>query len=78
MQQSISVTMVPSHLTGSTFEGLAKQKKLGLVIDGKYASTSNATENVGTCTLEERLDSFLSDDLASSVQGRLVLHSLSK
>lgn len=78
LQQSISVTMMPSLLTGSTFEGLAKQKKLGLVIDGKHTSTSNTTENVGTRTLEKRLDTFFSDDLASSVQRGLVLHSLLK
>ena len=57
-------------------EGLAEHEELGLVVDGQDTSTGNTTEDVGTSTLEERLDTLLGDDLATSVDGRLVLDGL--
>ena len=57
-------------------EGLAEHEHLGLVVDGQDTSTGNTTEDVGTSTLEERLDTLLGDDLATSVDGRLVLDGL--
>ncbi|KAI6751791.1 hypothetical protein HG531_006487 [Fusarium graminearum] len=41
-----------------------------------YTGTGNTTENVGTSTLEERLDTLLGDNLAGSVHGVLVLDGL--
>jgi hypothetical protein len=57
-------------------EGLSEHEHLGLVVDGQDTSTGNTTEDVGTSTLEERLDTLLGDDLATSVDGRLVLDGL--
>lgn len=64
------------HLTRSTLVSFSKEKQLSLVIDGEHTSTGNAAEDIGTCTLEERPNTFLGNDLASSVQRRLVLDSL--
>lgn len=60
------------------FECLAEEDDLQLVVDGQDTSTSNTTENVGTSTLEERADTLLSDDLAASIQGGLVLDGLTR
>ena len=60
----------------ATLEGLAEHEELDLVVDGQDTSAGNTTEDVGTSTLEERLDTLLSDDLGSSVHGRLVLDGL--
>lgn len=57
-------------------EGLAEHEELGLVVDGQDTGTGNTTEDVGTSTLEERLDTLAGDDLATSVDGRLVLDGL--
>lgn len=57
-------------------EGLAEHEELDLVVDGQDTSTGNTTEDVGTSTLEERLDTLLGDDLAGSVDGRVVLDGL--
>jgi hypothetical protein len=57
-------------------EGLSEHEELGLVVDGQDTGTGNTTENVGSGTLEERLDTLLGDDLATSVDGRLVLDGL--
>ena len=40
------------HLTRSTLEGLAEHEQLDLVVDRKYTSTSDTTEDIGTGTLE--------------------------
>jgi len=74
-----SPKLLPSSigcLTGTTLEGLAEHEQLGLVVDGEHTSTGNTTEDVSTGTLEERLDTLLGDDLATSVDGRLVLDGL--
>ena len=57
-------------------EGLSEDKELHLVVDGQDTGTGNTTEDVGTSTLEERLDSLLGDDLASGIHGSLVLDGL--
>lgn len=66
------------HLARATLEGLAEEQDLELVVDGQDTSTGNTTENVGTGTLEERLDTLLGDDLLASVEGRLVLDGLTR
>lgn len=58
------------------FELLAEEDELDLVVDGEHTSTSDTTEDVGTSTLEERLDTLSSDDLATGIEGRLVLDGL--
>jgi hypothetical protein len=57
-------------------EGLAEHQDLHLIVDGQDTGTSDTTKNVGTCTLEERLDTLLGDDLATGIDGRLVLDGL--
>ena len=64
------------RLTGSTLVLLAEDDELGLVVDGQDTGTGNTTEDVGTSTLEEGLDTLAGDDLATSVDGRLVLDGL--
>lgn len=64
------------NLTGTTLEGLAEEEDLELIVDGEDTSTGDTTENVGTSTLEERLDTLLGDDLGSGIEGRLVLDGL--
>jgi len=66
------------RLSRSTLELLAEHEKLGLVVDGEHTGTGNTTEDVGTSTLEERLDTFGSNDLLSGIQGRLVLDGLTR
>ena len=63
-------------LTRSTLEGLAEEQKLDLIVDGEHTSSGNTTENVGTGTLEQRPDTFSGNDLATSIERRLVLDSL--
>ena len=60
----------------NNLELLAEEEELGLVVDGQDTSTGNTTEDVGTGTLEERLDTLLGDDLAGSVHGGGVLDGL--
>jgi len=64
------------RLTGSTLVLLAEEDELGLVVDGQDTGTGNTTENVGTSTLEERLDTLGGDNLASGIHGTLVLDGL--
>lgn len=66
------------RLTGSTLELLAEEKELSLVVDGQDTSTGNTTEDVGTSTLEERLDTLGGDNLASSIHGTVVLDGLTR
>lgn len=56
------------HLAGTTLELLAEEDELDLVVDGQDTSTGDTTENVGTSTLEEGLDTLLGDDLPGSVE----------
>jgi len=64
------------RLTRSTLELLAEENELGLVVDGQDTGTGNTTENVGTSSLEERLDTLSGDDLAGGIHGTLVLDGL--
>lgn len=64
------------RLTRATLELLAEHEELNLVVDGQHTSTGDTTENVGTGTLEEGLDTLLGDDLLAGVEGRLVLDGL--
>ena len=72
----VYVDWVWDNLTRSTFESLAEHEKLSLVVNREHTSTSDTTENVGTCALEQRPNTFLCDNLATSIHGRLVLDSL--
>jgi len=65
-------------LTRSSLELLAEHNQLDLIVDGQDTGTGNTTEDVGTSSLEEGLDTFLGDDLASSIHGRLVLDGLTR
>lgn len=67
-----------SILTRSTLEGLAEHEQLDLVVNRKHTSTSDTTEDVGTSTLEQRSKPLCGNDLATGIQGRLVLDSLVK
>ena len=57
-------------------ELLSEHDELDLVIDGQDTSSGNTTENVGTGTLEERLDTLLGNNLLEGMVGRLVLDGL--
>jgi hypothetical protein len=60
------------------FEGLSEKDQLHLIVDGQDTGTGNTTKDVGTSTLEERLDTLLGDDLATSIEGALVLDGLTR
>lgn len=66
------------RLTGTALEGLSEEEELELVVDGQDTSTGDTTENVGTSTLEEGLDTLLGNDLAESVEGTVVLDGLTR
>jgi hypothetical protein len=59
-------------------EGLAEHQDLHLIVDGQHTGTGDTTEDVGTGTLEERLEALLGDDLATSIERRLVLDGLTR
>jgi hypothetical protein len=67
---------VERRLTRSTLVLLTEDDKLSTVVDGEHTGTGNTTENVGTSTLEERLDTLSGDDLAGGIHGTLVLDGL--
>lgn len=66
------------ELTSRLLESLSEEEELELIVDGQHTSTGDTTENVGTGTLEERLNTLLGDDLGESVVGRLVLDGLTR
>lgn len=66
------------HLAGSTLEGLSEEEELELIVDGQDTSTGDTTENVGTSTLEQGLDTLLGDDLLEGIEGRVVLDGLTR
>jgi len=66
------------NLTRATRELLAEDKNLELIVDGEDTSTGNTTEDVGTGTLEERLDTLLGDNLPEGIEGGLVLDGLTR
>ena len=49
-----------------------------MIVDGQHTGTGDTTEDVGSGTLEQRLDTLLGDNLATSVEGRLVLDGLTR
>lgn len=75
---SIQVCKGLRRLARSTLEGLAEHEDLELVVDGQDTSTGNTTENVGTSTVEQGLDTVLGNDLAGSIEGVLVLDGLTR
>lgn len=60
-------------LARSTAVDLAEHEDLELVVEREYTCTGDTTENVGTCTLEERLGALLGDDLRTGVEHGLVV-----
>ena len=66
------------HLAGTTLEGLAEHEDLELIVDGEHTSTGNTTEDVGTSTLEQRLDTLLGNNLVEGIEGALVLDGLTR
>jgi hypothetical protein len=52
---------------------LAEHELLELVVHGQDTGTGNTTEDVGTGTLEERLDALGSNDLGTSIEHGLVV-----
>jgi hypothetical protein len=63
-------------LTRSTLELLSEHDELDLIVDGQDTSSGDTTENVGTGTLEERLDTLGGDNLLEGIERRLVLDGL--
>jgi len=66
----------PSPLAIRLFEGLSEEEELDLVVQRQHTGTSNTTEDVGTSTLEERLNTLGLDNRGESVHGGLVLDGL--
>jgi hypothetical protein len=64
------------RLAGAALELLAEEDQLHLVVDGQHTGAGNTTEDVGTSSLEQRLDTLVGDDLPEGVEGGLVLDSL--
>ena len=73
-----SIEDVWRRLAGAALEGLAEEDDLELIVDGQDTSTGDTTEDVGTGTLEERLDTLLGDNLAGGINGTLVLDGLTR
>jgi hypothetical protein len=63
-------------LAGAALELLAEEDQLDLVVDGEHTSTGDTTEDVGTGSLEQRLDTLVGHDLVEGVEGGLVLDGL--
>ena len=62
-----------SRLSRSTGVDLSEHELLELVVEGQDTSAGNTSEDVGSGTLEERLDTLLGNDLGSSVEHGLVV-----
>lgn len=73
-----SIWVLGGYLTGTALEGLAEEDDLELIVDRQDTSTGDTTEDVGTSTLEERLDTLLGDDLAGSIESTVVLDGLTR
>ena len=63
-------------LAGAALELLAEEDQLDLVVDGEHTSTGDTTEDVGTGSLEQRLDTLVGHDLVEGVEGGPVLDGL--
>ena len=57
---------------------LAEHELLHLVVEGQDTGTGDTTENVGSGTLEERLDTLLGDDLRTGIHHGLVVDSTTR
>jgi len=68
--------MDSANLAGAALEGLAEEQDLELIVDGEHTSTGNTTEDVGTGTLEEGLNTLVGDDLSEGIERALVLDGL--
>ena len=64
--------------SSNLLEGLAEEEDLELIVDGQDTSTGDTTEDVGTGTVEEGLDTIGSNNLAGGIEGVLVLDSLTR
>lgn len=57
---------------------LAEHELLELVVERQDTGTGNTSEDVGSGTLEERLDTLLGDDLRTGVDHRLVVNGTTR
>jgi len=57
---------------------LAEHELLHLVVEGQDTGTGNTTEDVGSSTLEERLNTLLGDDLRTGINHGLVVDSTTR
>jgi len=64
--------------SSNLLEGLAEEEDLELIVDGQDTSTGDTTENVGTSTVEQRLDTVLGNDLLGGIERALVLDGLTR
>ena len=64
------------RLAGATLELLAEEEELNLVVDGQHTSASDATQDIGTGTLEKGANTFSGNDLVEGIEGGLVLDGL--
>ena len=64
------------YLTRSSLESLAEHEQLNLVVDRKHTSTSDTTEDISASTLKQRPNTLSGNDLATGIEGRLVLDGL--
>jgi hypothetical protein len=78
LQSTVILTLSAAWTRGAShlFELLSEHEELHLVVDGQDTGSGNTTEDVGTGTLEERLDTLLGDDLAGGIERGLVLDGL--
>ena len=65
------------YLTG-LFEGFAEEEQLDLVVEREHTGSGNTTQDVGTGTLEERLDTLGLDDGVEGVERGSVLDGLTR
>jgi hypothetical protein len=49
---------------------------LDLIVDGQNTSSGNTTKDVGSGSLEERLDTFSCNNLVESIERRAILDGL--
>jgi len=69
----VVVSEVAIRLSGTTGVDLAEDELLEFVVHGQDTGTGNTSEDVGTSSLEQGLDSLLGDDLGTSVEHALVV-----
>jgi len=62
-------------IRSNNLELLTEHPDLEVIVTREDTSTGNSTEDVSTSTLEERLGTFLGNDLTESVERRVILDS---